>query len=309
MRILFTGGSSFTGYWFINELAAAGHEIVATFRKAPGEYAEDPRRKRVDALLNVCRPVWGVSFGDDRFLNLIRSSTWDLFCAHGAEVKDYGSQGFDVLAALANNTNRLAEVLDGLIDAGCSRIIYTGTVFENDEGVGSMERAAFSPYGLSKGMSWQMFRYFAQARHMSLGKFVIPNPFGPYEERRFTHYLIRNWLQNAVPTVNTPNYVRDNIHVSLLAKHYALFSESTRRGTVKTRPSGYVETQAAFAERVANEMRGRLGLKCELILKTQTEYPEPQVRINTDRFDPLIVNWSESAAWDELATYYADVIR
>jgi hypothetical protein len=26
--ILFTGGSSFTGYWFIKELASAGHEFL-----------------------------------------------------------------------------------------------------------------------------------------------------------------------------------------------------------------------------------------------------------------------------------------
>ena len=32
MKILFTGGSSFTGSWFIRELAAAGHEVTAIFR-------------------------------------------------------------------------------------------------------------------------------------------------------------------------------------------------------------------------------------------------------------------------------------
>ena len=35
MKILFTGASSFTGYWFIRELAAAGHEVTAIFRKRP----------------------------------------------------------------------------------------------------------------------------------------------------------------------------------------------------------------------------------------------------------------------------------
>jgi UDP-glucose 4-epimerase len=32
MRILLTGASSFTGYWFVRELAAAGHHVVAAFR-------------------------------------------------------------------------------------------------------------------------------------------------------------------------------------------------------------------------------------------------------------------------------------
>ena len=34
MKILFTGGSSFTGSRFIRELAAAGHEVTAIFRAA-----------------------------------------------------------------------------------------------------------------------------------------------------------------------------------------------------------------------------------------------------------------------------------
>ena len=49
MKILFTGGSSFTGYWFIEELARAGHEIVATFRSRADDYT-DIRRTRVDRM-------------------------------------------------------------------------------------------------------------------------------------------------------------------------------------------------------------------------------------------------------------------
>ena len=62
---------------------------------------------------------------------------------------------------------------------GCNKILLTGSVFENDEGAGSRDLRAFSPYGLSKGFTWQLFRYHAQIRSMTLGKFVIPNPFGP----------------------------------------------------------------------------------------------------------------------------------
>ena len=36
MRILFTGASSFTGYWFIRELVAAGHRVIATFAAMDG---------------------------------------------------------------------------------------------------------------------------------------------------------------------------------------------------------------------------------------------------------------------------------
>ena len=91
MKIIFTGGSSFTGYWFIKELASAGHEVVAVFRLNRDEYADDLRRRRIAALADICRPVFGTSFGDDRFLSLIREGGWDLLCHHGAETTNYKS--------------------------------------------------------------------------------------------------------------------------------------------------------------------------------------------------------------------------
>jgi nucleoside-diphosphate-sugar epimerase len=304
MKILFTGGSSFTGYWFAKQLVSAGHEVFVVFRRQPKEYPDDLRRERVEMLSDICRPILGASFGDDQFLQLIRESSWDLLCHHAADVTNYKSHDFNVVAAVENNTRRLPLVLDLLKEAGCTKVVLTGSVFENDEGASSGTHEAISPYGLSKGLTWQLFRYYALCRQISLGKFVISNPFGPYEEPRFTHYLIKNWFAGATPSVNTPSYVRDNIHVSLLARAYVHFVATLADGVSRTNPSGYIESQGAFAYRVANEMRGRLGLKCELMLKAQSDFSEPQIRINTDVADKKSLDWSEQDAWDELAGYY-----
>jgi len=304
MKILFTGASSFTGFWFIKELAAAGHEVTAVFRKMPDEYSDDIRRSRVERLLPICRPIYGCSFGDDNFLKLIGEGKWDLFCAHGADVTNYNSPDFDVTTALANNTYHLPLVYDGLIKSGCNKVIITGSVFENDEGAGDKDLKAFSPYGLSKSFTWQIYRYHAAAKQIGLGKFVIPNPFGPYEERRYTRYLLKNWFARATAVVNTPAYVRDNIHVSLLAKQYVEFATlSNSGGCSYLNPSGYVETQGAFTQRVAREMRDRLCLECNFELKHQVEFKEPYVRINTDPIAARL-DWKEKLAWDEMAAYY-----
>ena len=261
--------------------------------------------ERVKALGEVCRPIYGCSFGDDQFLQLIKKSSWDLLCHHAAEVTDYKSPNFNVVAAVEKNTYRLPLILDLLKESGCSKVVLTGSVFENDEGAGSGTLDAFSPYGLSKGLTWQIFRYYSQSRQMNLGKFVIPNPFGPYEDPRFTHYLIKNWFAEEIPVVNTPSYVRDNIHVSLLAKIYARFSATLASGISRINPSGYIESQGAFAHRIATEMRDRLGLKCEFVLKAQTDFSEPRTRINADVADPDSLNWQEKDAWDEFANYYS----
>jgi nucleoside-diphosphate-sugar epimerase len=305
MKILFMGASSFTGCWFIRELAAAGHAVTAIFRRGSEEYSSEVRRQRVALASQVSRPSHGCSFGDAKFLALISEGDWDLLCHHGADVTNYKSPDFDVAAALRNNTHNLPSVLEALGAVGCRRLLLTGTVFEGGEGAGSQGLPDFSPYGLSKALTAQTFRFYCTRAGLGLGKFVIPNPFGPFEEPRFTAYLMKNWLAGATAVCSQPSYVRDNIHVSLLAKVYTRFAEEfPATGFTRINPSGYAESQGAFTLRAAQEMRLRLGLPCSVELKKQVEFPEPRVRINTDPPDADALGWDESVAWDEMARYY-----
>ena len=305
MRVLFTGSSSFTGLWFVQELAAQGHQVVATFRGERAAY-EGVRARRAELVAGRAAAEWSCPFGSARFAALCAGGRFDVLCHHAAEVRDYKSPDFDFGAALANNTRDLRATLRALADGGCRRVVATGSVFEPDEGAGEEPRRAFSPYGLSKGLTWQALRYFAGEQGLRLGKFVIANPFGPYEEPRFTGYLIKTWSAGQGARVSTPAYLRDNIHVSLLAKAYARFVARAGDAAAVERfgPCGYVETQGAFAERFAAAMRPRLGLPCALELAAQTEFAEPRMRVNTDVIDAAALGWSEPAAWDELAAWY-----
>jgi nucleoside-diphosphate-sugar epimerase len=306
MKILFTGASSFTGYWFAKELINAGHDVTVIFRGSLENYT-GTRRQRIDLIPKKCHTIFNCSFGDDRFLEAIASEKhWDLLCHHGADVTNYKSPDFDAVKALANNTHHIKRVLVALKEKKCRKVLLTGSVFEQGEGAGSDGLRAVSPYGLSKGLTSEAFKFYCAITDMKLGKFVIPNPFGPYEEVRFTTFLIQNWLAGKVAPVSSPAYVRDNIHVSLLAKAYLYFAEKLDATLhfEKFNPSGYDESQGAFTLRFAAEMRKRLNIPCEVDLQHQTEFPEPQVRINTDLLNDLPLNWDETQAWDELADYY-----
>jgi nucleoside-diphosphate-sugar epimerase len=306
MKILFTGGSSFTGYWFIRELAAAGHEVTAIYRKAPEEYGDAVRRERVRLGGEASRAVHGCGFGDERFLGLLEEGGWDVICHHASDVTNYKSPDFDAVAAVANNTHRVREVVNCMERAGCGHLVLTGSVFEGGEGAGSEGLKNVSPYGLSKSLTAQVFGYYCERAGITFGKFVIPNPFGPYEEPRFTAYLLKSWLAGKAAQCSSPAYVRDNIPVSLLSRVYAAFVGEVRggRGFLKINPSGYVESQGAFTLRVAREMRARLGLPCEVELLKQKEFPEPRIRINTDVPDWEALGWDEGTAWDGMASYY-----
>ncbi|MEX0885102.1 MAG: NAD(P)-dependent oxidoreductase [Phycisphaeraceae bacterium] len=302
MRILLTGSSSFTGTWFATELAAAGHDVTATLTGLRNTYA-GLRRTRIDRVAESATVVESTRFGDERFMRLCHEGPWDVLCHHAADVTNYKNPDFDVTAALANNTRHIDAVLRALTTSGCRVVVATGSVFEPGEGAGSDTLPAFSPYGLSKALTWQTLAYYAHRHAIPAAKFVIPNPFGPLEEPRFTHHLLKTWARHEPAAVNTPAYVRDNIHVTLLARAYARFVEQVaeRRELAKFNPSGYIETQGAFAERFAAEMRPRLELPCELTLAHQTDFSEPRIRINTDALDPANYDWDEDHAWTAIA--------
>src|SRR5262245_41960312 len=111
MKILFTGSSSFTGYWFLNELTRAGHEVVSLFRGGEESY-QGIRRERVDRLKKISRPVFHCEFGGSAFVELLKNENqWDLFCHHAADVTNYKSPDFDFGEALKNNTKNLQQSL------------------------------------------------------------------------------------------------------------------------------------------------------------------------------------------------------
>ena len=303
MRILLTGASSFTGYWFAHALAKAGHEVVAPLLGAVSSYTEGARAERVRKLGDLAQIVETTPFGSDGFIELAKGGSFDLLCHHAAQVGDYRSPDFDVPGALDANTRNLRAVL---AEGQFGGVVLTGSVFEQNEGAGNQPLRAFSPYGLSKGLTAQAVEYRCAEAGTAYGKFVIPNPFGPLEEPRFGAYLMRTWKAGKVAGVNTPAYIRDNIHVGLLAAAYARYAEEVAAGTAapKLNPSGYVETQGAFAERFAREMRARMDLECGLDLANQTDFPEPVMRVNTDPATLYVKGWDEAAAWDEYASVF-----
>lgn len=308
MKVLFTGASSFTGYWFVKTLAAGGHEIICPLRGSLERY-EGIRRMRTDKLQSLCRLVPETPFGSDLFHKLIQDyGPWDLLCHHATETANYKSPDFDVLEAVRSNTSHLRDVLGRLRSAGLKAVVLTGTVFENNEGTGDDALAAFSGYGLSKGLTWQLFRYYCGAAEIPLGKFVIPNPFGPFEEPRFTAHLMKQWRAGKSAEVKTPDYLRDNIHVDLLAAVYGQFASEVASGKktcVKINPSGYIESQGDFAKRVGREVRARTGWVCELSLARQQDFSEPMRRTNLDSAANQVPKWNESAAWDAFAEFYS----
>ncbi len=305
MKILFTGASSFTGFWFVGRLAAGGAEVTAALRGRAQDY-KGVRAERAKWLGQWAEVVPACAFGSPVFLDLIRSRDYDVICHHGAEVADYRSPEFDVAGAVAANTFNLRETLKAFVERGGKALVATGSVFEAEEGAGEPPLRAFSPYGLSKGLTWAALQQGCEAVGLAAHKFVVANPFGPYEEPRFVAHAVERWAKGEAVEVRTPLYLRDNVHVDLLSMAYAQFVREAAAGGPGRRlgPCGYRETQGAFAERLARELGPRLGLAARVTQARQTDFSEPMARVNRDAVDPASVGWDEAKAWDALAGFY-----
>ncbi len=188
MRILFTGASSFTGQWFVGQLAAQGHDVVMPFRR-PYKTYEGLRRQRVDAAMQHGEAIFECAFGDDRFLDLISQSTsWDVLCHHAADVTDYKSPDFDVAAAVQNNTHRLKAVLEGLAGRGCRRFVLTGSVFEPGEGGGFGRTSRFFTLRFVQSVNCSDCGLLCECKWNAFWQIRHPQPI--WAVRRATFYAV-----------------------------------------------------------------------------------------------------------------------
>ena len=298
MRVLLTGVSSFTGLWFARALAAAGHEVIAPLRGA--RYDDLLRRSRIDEAAKAAELIPAAPFGSDAFLDLIAArGPFDVLCHHAAEAANHKSPDFDVQGAVAANTRNAWAVLTAAKAAGVKRLVATGSVFEQGEGRGSQPLRAFSPYGLSKTLTSRALEAAAGKAGLDYTKFVIPNPFGPYEGQTFQRFVMAAWREGRAVHVSHPLYGRDNVPVDLLALAYVQAAEG--RAGAHASPSFYAGLTGDFFRRMAAEIAPRTGWDCALTLADSQSFDEPEIRFNLQPLDAPALGWSETAFWDAYA--------
>jgi nucleoside-diphosphate-sugar epimerase len=300
MKVLLTGVSSFTGLWFARALTAAGHQVIAPMRRAA--YDDPLRIARYEEAAKGATMVPAAPFGSDAFLRLIDEGV-DVICHHGAEAGNHKSPDFDVAAAVAANTHHAAKVMERAARTGVRRLVYTGSAFEAGEGRGSEPLRAFSPYGLSKTLTASALEAAARHAHLPCTKFVIPNPFGPFEGQTFQRFVMNAWRDGRTVHVSHPNYGRDNVPVDLLALAYVQAVEGKMGPHVS--PSFYAGLTGDFFKRMADETRPRTGWACHIDLAGSQSFDEPETRLNLQPLDPVALGWSETGFWDGYTAYYA----
>ena len=304
MKILMTGGSSFTGMHSVEALLAKGHQLFCTSTTVLSNLT-GLSRQRFDHILDRIVLIEECPFGSECFLDQIATENFDICWHHGAWTENYRSWDFNIHQAIQGNTFNCQQTLQHLKSHHCSNIVLTGSIFEGQD-----LNSPFTPYGLSKQMTRQMFEFYARQSNIHFGYIVIPNPFGPWDNpQKLMGYLLRHWFQGLCPSIFALKSIQDNIPVDLLALGISdwMLSWVEGRGQSILRPSGYVSTLEEFVQKIAYEVQNRYNIATPFQTDPQ-EHHQPSSLSNTQSFFPLYPCWNAQDFWDATLTYTCNQI-
>jgi nucleoside-diphosphate-sugar epimerase len=258
--VLLTGASSFTGLAIAEALADAGFQVIAPLRRPRADYEPEPLA-RIARLTQRAEVVFDHPFGSPGLLELVAARPEIRALAHhAADVTGYRDPSFDAQAAVQRNLAGAQPVLSALAGQGARVVVVTGTVFEAGEGGPTDEPLAVTPYGLSKTLTNIAFQHYAAWAGLAFGRFVIPSPYGVFEQQRsFPAYLFRSWFAGERPVVRTPLYLRDHLPAPLLGRAYARHLSALLDGAASdpvARPSGWRAPQGDFARKFWDDYVG-----------------------------------------------------
>jgi UDP-glucose 4-epimerase len=295
MKILFTGGNSFTGVWIVRKLALEGHEVICPLLRQEQEYDTALQIERLSELKKNAEYIFDAPFGSNKFLDVLTHFKPEIFCHHASLVQGYQTNNFNPIEALEQNTKNFNYVAKSDF---IEKVIYTGSIFQANAGLSDQPYQSIGKYGLSKLLTQQMLEQTCINFKKSFGHFIISNPFGALENPKITNYLFSNWKKGKQPYLKAPFYIRDHIPVELLATYYSrAVLKSEPRWTVA--PCGYVGTVLDFANRFANEVTDRTGMICLTSYDKNQTITEPRTLINRDNVFLSEINWNEIEFWDQ----------
>ena len=309
MKILFTGASSFTGMHFIEALLLEGHDVLAVFSRPMEAYTgiSQVRMKRIQKK-TAC--IFGAKYGTKPFMDMLENHNFDVYCHHWSYTTNYQKLDFDLEKALQQNTLNITTVLECLVKKGCTKIAVTGSIFSGFQN-NHESKLPFSPYGLSKKIQSEIFHLYGDILGLDVRTFVIPNPFGAFDNRKMASIFLEQWLNNKTAQVFIPDYIRDNIHVELLALGYVSWIQSFFNPDIQDTvfcPSGYQMSVKDFVSQFAQAMRPRLQVPCDFVCLKQNDFSQPlQLINNIDIAETLQV--STDSYWDNLARFALEYIH
>jgi UDP-glucose 4-epimerase len=301
-KILLTGVSSFTGYWFAKTLSECGYQVHCPLPSCEDSY-DGIKKNRLESLSNLVRLVYSCSFGSHQFFDLLENK-YDILCHHASFVKNYQSKNFELTEAISQNTSSAERVLEKLASTGCGGIIWSSSVFEDfihENEIATNPRPNWYRYALSKKLSGFILENLSLDFGLNFSKFVITNPFGPLEDRKFNRLILEAAKSKVDFEVRTPNYIRDMIHVRHLALAYKCIVDRIIENQIcyEMRPYEYTGNLYYLADYFMQQIKLKINTPSTVIHNNTIHSEEPLVLINDQHISKIIEAYDPVACWEE----------
>ena len=260
MNILITGLNSFTGILLAKSLLNKGHKVIAlssgNITRLTTLQKEEINLIYKNRFFKLLKNNYNLDkeFSLDNFEDNI-----DAFIIHGFKALDYKNLNLDSLTLMKDSLYWLEPLPRLLRKKSCKLVAYTGTYFEN------FTPELQTPYSLAKSMGWlYVKKLFSEFK---LLKYLLLNPYGTLESKKFTNSIIKTWLNRESVNLEYPFLIRDNIPAEFMIDDYVNNLE-TMLGCPTTfvkefSPSYIVENNLEFASRLSSKLK-KFGYECKL---------------------------------------------
>ena len=302
-NILFTGVTSFSGFYFVKKMSEnKNFRVFCILTKNRTSY-DFLRKKRIDLISkkkNV-HLIFNIKFGDRNFIKLLKKVFFNIICFHHSYTKNFSSdKKFNFLKSLKENLNNVEQVFNHISKK--STIIISNSYFQK-----SLKKKynSFSKYGTSKDITYETYKQFCNLNRIKYKSIFINNPWGVLEGKKLNYYLIKSWFEQRKTIIKYPLYIRDNINIEQLSKKYnkIVLSKSL---TKEYYPTGYCSSNKVFVEALRGEFEKFFKIKTKVKYLKNSKYNEPLIRTNSKKITKK-VKFKEKL--DDYFKYYYDLFK
>ena len=221
MKILFTGSSSFTGYYFLNELNKNKIECHAIFTKKKKYYKYEYQKKILNHKLTHVNPKTDIKFGSKKYVNIIKNKKINTLCFHHFIV---GNLDFNY--NLNKNLNLLLKDIDNVLyNLSINKsplLIYTSSIYQKISLLDEYrsDRARIN-YGFAKIIISNVLKYLCKKYKIKFIDFELQNPIGLYEKKTsLPSYLASVFFSKNKIELDNPERLFKFQFIEKIAKDY-----------------------------------------------------------------------------------------
>lgn len=221
MKVLFTGGSSFTGYHFLKELNKNKIECHAIFTKKKIFYRLDHQKKILNFEFSHINPYFDIKFGSKKFINLIKEKKINTLCFHHFLVGDLNKK-YNLNQNLNSLLKNIDKVIYNLSLNTKPSVIYTSSIYQKISLLNGykLDQSRIN-YGFAKIIVSNIIRYLCKKYKIKFIDFELQNPIGSFEkESSLPSYLASSFFKKKQVKLYNPNRLFQFQFIDKIAQDY-----------------------------------------------------------------------------------------